>query len=274
MSTIQSPKSITELVKLAARYGKRAHYTSGVDLSGDRPPAGKVMINLAPIGAMNEVEVARKVVVGTALSLARLAREVDGENGLLRQAASLIANPLVRNRVSLLQALDPESPFFDITTPLVLLESRLRLQSPTSKRTISIRDYLEAVTKGLKKGELPTQIEFDRLPPGERVGFFRIARAGGKGSVSAAARMKLIRNVCKEPEIVVSSLSLIPLRTKSAEKELNGQAASENAIKKATAIAAAEILELSDSKDAYERSLIEIVVARTLRTIMEGSIPG
>jgi CO/xanthine dehydrogenase FAD-binding subunit len=180
----------------------------------------------------------------------------------------------VRNRITFLEALDTDSPYFDITTPLVLLESKVRLQSPTAKRSILIRDFLDQATKGLKKGELPTHIEYDRLPPGERVGFFRIARMGGKGSVSASARMKLVRNVCKDPEIVVSSLSLVPLRTKTAEKEINGKVASEDSIKKAAALAATEILEVSNSKNTYERSLIEIAVARTLRSIMEGSIAG
>jgi CO/xanthine dehydrogenase FAD-binding subunit len=127
-------------------------------------------------------------------------------------------------------------------------------------------------SEGLKKGEIPVQVEFPRLGSDERVGFFRVVRMSGNGSVSAAARMKLLRNVCKDPEIVVSSLSLIPLRSKLAEKELHGQAASEDVIKRAATIAANEILELGDSKNSYERSLIEITVARTLRTIMEGSI--
>jgi len=169
--------------------------------------------------------------------------------------------------------MDPDSPYFDITTPLALLGSKVRLQSPTGKRTVSMQDYLEGVTNGLKKGEIPVQIEFPRLPGVERVGFFRVARMSGKGSVSAAARMKLIRNVSKDPEIVVSSLTLVPFRTKLAEKEIHGQAASEAAIKRASEIAATEILELGGSKNAYERSLIEIAVARTLRSIMEGSIP-
>ena len=56
---------------------------------------------------------------------------------------------------------------------------------------MSIRDYLEAATKGLKKGELPVAIEFSSFPPEVKVGFFRVARMGGKGSVSAAARMNV-----------------------------------------------------------------------------------
>src|SRR5262249_7343074 len=139
-----------------------------------------------------------------------------------------------------------DSPYFDITTPLVLLEAKVKLQSPTGKRTLSIRDYLEAATKGLKKGEIPTGVEFPTLPPDEKVGFFRVARMGGKGTVSAAARMKLVTNVCLSPEIVVSSLTLVPLRARQAEKEIADKPANEFSIKRAASVAAGEILALAE----------------------------
>jgi carbon-monoxide dehydrogenase medium subunit len=257
-----------------AKHGKRALLVSGIDPSGDRSAVGKVVIDLAGVQPLNEIDRQRdKITIGTGMNLGRLAREAVGENGLLRQAASIIANPLVRNRITFLQALDPTSPYFDITTPLVLLEAKVRLQSPTGRRTLSIRDFLEGITKGLKKGELPTALEFSQLPADVKVGFFRVARMGGKGTVSAAARMKLVRTVCVAPEIVVSSLTLIPLRSRAAEKEIVDKPANEFSIKKASQIAADEILAMSDKDSTYERTLIEITVARTLRSIMEGSIP-
>ncbi len=274
MPAIQIPKSVQEVIKLIAKHGKRSVLVSGVDPGGDRLPPGKVVIDLTGVGPLHEIERKRdKVTIGTGLNLGRLARDAVGENGLLRQAASIIANPLVRNRVTLVDALGPESPYFDITTPLVLLEAKVRLQSPTGKRTLSIRDFLESAIKGLKKGELPTGIEFPTLVAGEKVGFFRVARMGGKGSVSAAAKMKLVRMVCVDPEIVVSSLTMIPLRAKLAEKEIAAKPANEESIKKASQIAAQEILQQAEKDNAYEHTLIEITVARTLRSIMEGSIP-
>jgi carbon-monoxide dehydrogenase medium subunit len=273
MTTVPTPKTLSEFVKLAAKHGKRAAFVSGVDPMSEKVPAGKTVIDLTRVDALNEI-VAQKdrVLIGTGLNFGRIAREAVGENGLIRQAASIIANPLVRNRVTLVGALDPDSPYFDITTPLTLLDSKIRLQSPTGKRTLSIRDFLEATDKGLKKGEVPVGVEFSKLPVGERVGFFRIARMDGKGSVSAAVRMKIVRNTCHDPEIVVSSLTLIPLRSKNAEKEIAGKTASEEGIKKAAAMAAAEIGAFTEKHNAYEHTLIEITVARTLRSMMEGSI--
>ena len=271
MPAIQTPKTVPELLKLIAKLGTRSVLVSGVDPAGDRTSAGKVVIDVTGVAPLHEIEQKRdKVTIGTGINLGRLARDAVGENGLLRQAASLIANPLVRNRVTLVEALDSDSPYFDITTPLALLEAKVRFQSPTGKRTLSIRDFLEAATKGLKKGELPTAVEFSTLPPNEKVGFFRVARMGGKGTVSAAIRMKLIRMVCVDPEIVVSSLTLIPVRAKLAEKEIAGKPSTEESIKKASQIAAEEIVSLAKKDNPYERTLIEITVARTLRGIMEG----
>jgi carbon-monoxide dehydrogenase medium subunit len=274
-TTMTTPKSVTELTKVTARLGKRAVLFSGADPASDRLPSGKVAVDISQIGALLEFSADKnKVVIGTGVNLGRLARETVGENGLIRQASLLIANPLVRNRITLLQALDPDSQYFDISTPLALLDSKVKLQSPTTKRTISIKEFLEASVKGLKKGEIPVAVEFPKLPASDRVGFFRVARMGGKGSVSAAARMKLTKSTCIDPEIFVSSLTLIPLRAKTAEKEVGGKTASEVSIKRASQAAASELGELGAKHNAYERTLIEITVARTLRSIMEDSIPG
>jgi aerobic carbon-monoxide dehydrogenase medium subunit len=271
MPAIPTPKSVPELLKLIVKHGKRSLLVSGVDASSEKSPAGRVIIDLTNVEPLNEIEIKKdKVTIGTGMNLGRLVRDASGANGLLRQAASIVANPLVRNRVTFMDALSPQSPYFDITTPLVLLEAKVRLQSPTAKRVLSIRDYLEAVTKGLKKGEIPTSIEFSSLPPDAKVGFFRVARMGGKGSVSVAARMKLVRTICVAPEIVVSSMTLIPLRAKLAEKEIANKPANEFSIKKAAEIAADEILSMGEKDNSYERTLVEIAVARTLRSIMEG----
>jgi carbon-monoxide dehydrogenase medium subunit len=273
MSAIQIPKSLPDVIKLIAKYGKRSMLVSGVDASAAGAASGKVVIDLTAVELLNEIDVKRdKVTIGTGINLGRLAREGSGANGLLRQAASLIANPLVRNKVTFLEALSPESPYFDITTPLVLLNAKVKLQNATGKRTLSIRDYLESATTGLKKGEIPTAVEFAALPSDVKVGFFRVARMGGKGSVSAAAQLRLVRTVCKDPEIVVSSLTLIPLRAKQAEKEIGDKPANEDSIKRAASVAADEILAMSEKDNPYERTLIEISVARTLRSIMEGSL--
>jgi hypothetical protein len=67
---------------------------------------------------------------------------------------------------------------------------------------------------------------------------------------------------------------LIPLRAKLAEKEIGDKPAAEDLIKRAAGIAAGEILSMAEKDNSYERTLIEITVARTLRSIMEGLVPA
>ena len=270
--SVLTPKSVSELVKIVARKGKNAVLVSGID-PADRPIAGKVTVDVHHIEALNEISTQKdRVSIGTGINLGRLSREAVGENGLLRQAASLVGSPLVRNRITLLEALDPKSPYFDITTPLVLLDAKVRLQGATAKRTLSIRDFLEQVSRGLKKGEIPVAVEFTRIPPTHRAGFFRVARMNGKGTVSAATRVRLVRNTAMDPEIVVSSLTVIPLRSKAAEKEIAGKPISEATIKSAATKAAEEIGSYAEKHTPYDSTLIEIAVSRTLRDIAVGSI--
>jgi CO/xanthine dehydrogenase FAD-binding subunit len=271
-NSVLTPKSIAELVKIVAKKGKGIVMVSGVD-PADRQVPGKVPVDLQHIAALNEVSAQKdRISIGTAVNLGRLTREISGENGLLRQAANLIGSPLVRNRITLMEALDPNSPYFDITTPLVLLDAKVRLQGQTTKRTLSIRDFLEQVSNGLKKGEIPIAVEFTRVPPTHRAGFFRVARMSGKGSVSAATRVRLVRNTAMDPEIVVSSLTVIPLRSKLAEKEIAGKTISEATIKSAATKAAEEIGAFAEKKNAYDNTLIEIAVSRTLRDIVDGMV--
>jgi CO/xanthine dehydrogenase FAD-binding subunit len=268
-TSVLTPKTLSELIKIVAKKGKSAVMVSGID-PADRPAVGKVTVDLNYIGPLNEIVTQKdRVVIGTGVNFGRLSREAVGENGLVRQAASIIGSPLVRNRITLLEALDPKSPYFDITTPLVLLDAKVRLQSPTAKRTISIRDFLAQVTKGLKKGEIPVAIEFSRMPTSHRAAFFRVARMSGKGSVSTATRVRPVRNVAMDPEVVVSSLTVVPIRSKAAEKELAGKPLSEFTIKSAAGKAVEEIAACAEKKSAYENTLVEIVVSRTLRDIAE-----
>jgi len=86
--------------------------------------------------------------------------------------------------------------------------------------------------------------------------------------------MRMVKGKCLDPEIFVSSLTLIPLRSKAAEQEISGKDTSETSIKRASKLAADEIGEMAEKHNAYEHTLIEITVARTLRSIMDSTGTG
>jgi len=71
-SSVLTPKTVSELVKIVAKKGKNAVLVSGVD-PGDRPVPGKVTIDLTHIGPLNEISTQKdRVTIGTGVNLGRL----------------------------------------------------------------------------------------------------------------------------------------------------------------------------------------------------------
>ena len=92
MPAIQTPKSVPELLKLIAKHGKRSLLVSGADTSPEKAATGKIVIDLAGVEPLHEIELKKdKVTIGTGMNLGRLVREASGANGLLQQAASIVA---------------------------------------------------------------------------------------------------------------------------------------------------------------------------------------
>lgn len=271
MPKIQTPETLTALARLLVRHQKRALIVPDSD-GPERASARHVPIDISRIRGLSGVTRRKGTrVIGTGTTLGDVLRTIDGENGLLMQAVSMMANPLIRNRVTVLAALDPESHYFDLATALVSLAARIRVQSTTASRTLAIDEYLLAAAEGLRAGEFPSAVEFDELDPARHAGFFRVNPGRGKPTVSASVLTRLRRNVAVDPQIAVSSSTIIPVPVPGASKSIARQPLTEANIKKAAEIGAAEMLELrgTDEDDPYERSLIEVAVSRALRRVLE-----
>jgi CO/xanthine dehydrogenase FAD-binding subunit len=271
MPKTQTPETLADLAKVLARHRDRVLLVPDSEGS-ERPAARQVRVDIGKVrGLAGITRKGRTLQIGTGSTLGEVLRRIQGENGLLMQAVSMMANPLVRNRVTVLAALDPESHYFDLATALVSLRARVRVQSQTSSRVMAIGDFLLAAAEGLKPGEYPSSVEFAFLDEDRHAGFFRVNPGRGKPTVSASVLTRLRRNVALDPEIAVSSSTLIPVFVPRASRALLRQSLSDANVKNAAGIAAVEMMELegSEEDDPYERSLIEVAVSRALRRLLE-----
>ena len=273
MPKTHSPETLTALSRLFARHRDRVLIVPDGDGS-ERPGAKQVVVDVGKIRGLAGISRrAGSRQIGTGSTLGRVLADIDGENGLLRQAVSMMANPLVRNRITVLTALDPASHYFDLATALVSLKARVRLHTGKSSRQVSIGEYLLAAAEGLKAGEFPSAVDFPVLESTRNVGFFRVNPGRGKPTVSASVVTRLRRNIAIDPEIIVSSSTVIPVPAPRASKALVREALTEANVKKAAEIAASEMLELTGIEegedDPYERSLIEVAVSRAVRRVLE-----
>ncbi len=275
MPKAPAPHTLSGLARLLAKYGERAFVVANGDSSTKAAP-NRVLINVGGLRGFDGIGFRRrKVTIGAGARFGEILRRVEGENGLLKQAVSMMANPLVRNRVTVFAALFPDSHYFDLATALVNLKAEVRLQSIKSSQTMHLNDFLVAAAHGLNPGEFPSSVEFPMLDPKWRVGFYRVNPGSGRPTVSASVRTRLQRNVALDPEIIVSSSTVIPVHAPAASRALNRLAVNDRNVKMVAAIAARELLGMADlEKDVYEQSLIEVAVSRAIRRVNESSLPA
>lgn len=273
MPKTQTPETLTALARALARHRTRAVVVPDSD-GGERAGGKQVLVDIGKIrGLAGITGRGRTRHIGAGSTFGDVLRTIDGENGLLKQAISMMASPLIRNRVTVLRALAADSPYFDLATALVSLRAKVRVQSTTSSRVVGIDEFLLAEAEGLKPGEFPSAVEFQVLEPERQAGFFRVNPGRGKPTVSASVLTRLRRNVAVDPEIAVSSSTVIPVMAPAASKALTRQALTEANVKRAAEVAAREMLELAGLEegedDPYERSLIEVTVSRAVRRLLE-----
>src|SRR5512139_13500 len=137
------PASLGEALELLARYGPDARPIAGgtnvlVELREDfaGPP---ILLDIGRLQELHGIEMARDgavVSAGAAVTIAELLRDpLIAEHGLpLRQAASVFASPLVRNRATIGGNLVDASPAADTAPPLLALSAEVELASTKGTR--------------------------------------------------------------------------------------------------------------------------------------------
>jgi carbon-monoxide dehydrogenase medium subunit len=101
--------------------------------------------------------------VGAAVSLGRLLEsdEVTGSFLILKQAASVLANTLIRNRATLIGNICNSSPGGDMIPASIVLDGRLEAVSSRGVRQIPVRKFFTGVKQNvLEPDELVTKIIF------------------------------------------------------------------------------------------------------------------
>lgn len=278
MPKASTPQTLAGLSKILSRKGK---HVIAADEETLRTSESRNLVDVRAIPGFMEVRAtAKKVTIGCGATLGQLLRKVNGENGLLRQAVSMMANPLVRNRITVLAGLDPESTYFDLATALLALDARVTVASTRGARTLGMSDYLVEAANGLKPGEFPAAVEFARLAPDERVGFFRVNAGKDRNTVSAAVVTRVRGNAAQAPKIFVSSSVLIPIATPLAGRSLAGRPINEPNVRIAGELAASEVAEAVGADaagpelDAYDTTAVQVAVTRAFQRLSPASSPA
>ena len=209
-----------------------------------------------------------------------LVRHVDVERSkelatlvpLMVEAVHWIADPLVRNRGTVVGSVCHADPSGDWGSIMLALNAELVAQSKRGERVIPVDGFFQGpFTTTLRPDEIVTAIRIP-LPTGHAGGsYHKLERkVGDFATVAVTVQIELDGRKVKTAGIGLTSVGATNLKAKQAEKALAGHELNDQVIAEAARQAAAE----SEPKDdirgsaAYKKDVVRVFVQRGLKAAL------
>jgi len=193
---------------------------------------------------------------------------LDASQPTMRAAAPLIADPLVRNRGTLVGSLCHADPQGDWASVVTALGGAVIAQGPGGRRRIPIGDFVS--------GPFENALELDEvaveavIPPatGTRAGgYLKLERrVGDFATVGVAVAVELTGEVVTRAGIALTGVGGATISATQAAEALAGQPLSAERIEQAAALAAEAAQPKTDHRGSaeYKRHMVHTFVARIL----------
>lgn len=206
--------------------------------------------------------------IGALVTTSRLAQSttVRAFSPLWAEAASVIADPLVRNLGTAGGNLAHADPLNDLPAALVAARGRVVAEGPDGTRTIDGDDlFVGPFETSLRRGELITGI---RLPRGSGGAYEKMKRAAADYGVAAVAVQLTVddEDGITRAGIAVTGGTEVAARASEAESLLVGTRAGPSDAARAAASTAASAGMVGDDRGSsrYKRELVKVLARRAI----------
>lgn len=209
-----------------------------------------------------------------------LVRHVDVERSkelakllpLMVEAVHWIADPLVRNRGTVVGSVCHADPSGDWGSIMLALNAELVAQSSSGERVIPLDGFFRGpFTTSLRPDEVATAIRIP-LPTGHAGGsYHKLERkVGDFATVAVSVQVELDGRKAKSAGIGLTSVGATNIKAKEAEKALIGHELSDNVIAEAARLAAAAAEPKDDIRGtaAYKKDMVRVFVQRGLKAAL------
>ncbi len=247
-----------------------------VDMRSGRYCPG-VVVN---IGGLEELRGVRRenghLVVGGGVTIAELLDDplIAQHAPVLREAAAVLANPLVRNRATVGGNLADASPAADSAPPLLVLGAEVELVSRQGTRRVPLEDFFVHVRKTVRRPqELLAAIRWP-VPMERSASAFRklaLRKADAISVLNAAVNVERDgAGRCRQARIALGAVAPTPIRAHEAEEALRGQQLTPVTIAEAARLAAEATQPIDDIRGsaAYRKRVVEVLVRRLLDEVV------
>lgn len=272
-----APTSLDEAIGLLGQYGDDAKVLAG---GQSLIPAMKLRLaqpgHLIDISRMPDLAGLTNSFEG--LRIGALTRETALETSadvreryaMLHDAAGVIADPLVRNLATVGGNIAHADPANDHPAVMLAYRAEVEAQGPNGSRTIPIDDFfLGAFETALAPDEILTAIRIPAPPAQSGGAYVKFERKVGDYAIAAAAVQLALDadGTIASAGLALTNAGYTPIRSSRAEEALVGQAASDEAFKRAADLAAEDADPTGDLRgDAdYKRAMARTMTLRALR---------
>jgi aerobic carbon-monoxide dehydrogenase medium subunit len=290
------PATIAEALEMASRHEDATFLAGGHALLPEwklsrTGPA--TLIDLGRIGELRGIEVfgdgsapeaggrpGGVVRIGAMTTSAEIEYSADIARAapLLRRAADVISDPLIRNRATLGGSLAEASPRGDWPAVVLAADATIQLRSRDGERAVTARDFFTTGRTGfsekattLRRGELLTAVIVPAVGPLTRSTYLkRMHPASGHAMIGVAVAATFdTSEACTQCQIAITGASAIAARAARAEERLLGSRLTPDVIEAAANLATDGIAVTGDAfgSAAYLAELIPIYVNRALARI-------
>ncbi len=200
-------------------------------------------------------------------------REVAERCPLIREAASLIADPQVRSVGTMGGNVANGDPGNDMPGIMMCLDAAYQLKGPAGERDIAARDFYEGVyATTLDEGELLTGIRVPVPPAGHGYAYAKLKRKVGDYATSAAAAVLVMDGgICASASLALTNLDETAVHAEAAANALVGTSVDDAAVEQAAGIARGAVNPVADMRGSveYRTAMAGVMAARAIRTAAE-----
>jgi CO/xanthine dehydrogenase FAD-binding subunit len=187
----------------------------------------------------------------------------------LAESGALVGSVQVRNLASVGGNLCNAAPSADMAPPLLALDAEAVIAGPRGQRRVPLADFFLGVRQTvLEPDELLVEI---RVPdPGPRSGGSYLRHTPRReldiAVVGVSSQLTLADGRCAKARIALAAVAPTPVRAPEAERALEGQPLTPEAIARAATLAAAAARPISDQRGSadFRRHLVRVLTRRTL----------
>ena len=272
----EAPHSLDEVLELLRQFGDEAKILAGgqslVPLLKLRfaAPAVLVDINGVPGLGYHHEDADGTLRVGALCRHADLERSalLPGKHPLMASAAPVIADPIVRNRGTLVGSLCHADPQGDWASVMLALGGRVVALGPDGRRTIPVADL---VVGPFQNTLLPGEIAIEAVAPAARGtvsgSYLKLERrVGDFATAGVAIALEESGGSVTRAGIALTGVGPNNIAATAAEQALVGRPLSPDSIEEAAALAAEAAQPKTDHRGsaAYKRHVVATFVRRGL----------